>query len=185
MLESDQRLKTLGDMAVRTKLHFDLWSLTKHQDSWENHKETLEEYWNYLRFNREAHEQKFIVILANLVANARVDSIGVFQAIKECQSSGRISPLQAEKYKEKILAHNITRDGVLLIRNKLFAHRDSKKTYEFLWRQANLTINTIGQLIDTSLDVVNDLLEASGEQRRVAFSEPVIEFERLLKAARP
>ena len=185
MLDPDQQLKTLGDLTVRAKLHFDLWTVTKHQDSRAAHQVTFDEYWNYLRFNREAHEQKFLVILAGLISNARKDSVGVFQSIDSLQAGGHLSNERAEELKAKILTHKDVRNGIILIRNKLLAHRDIDQNYELVWRKANLTINGIGQLIDVLLDVVNDLLEAMNFQMRVAFSDPIDEFERLLRAARP
>lgn len=185
MLALSERLDTLGRMVLRAQLHFDLWCVTKRAESWEVHKVSFDEYWGYLRFNREAHEQNFIMQAGSILSKPRSDTITLIGTIDEVAEQGLISSSERIHLIKELRAHESARKGVLLLRHKLFAHRDTGWTYAEVWNRADVSLDALRALTESCLDVSNDLLEASGCARKSILQEPIKEFERLLLAVHP
>lgn len=179
MLPIHERLATLGDMAVRTQRHFDLWCVTKRAEAWVHHKEVFDDYWGYLRFNREAHEHKFVVECGNLLKKS-TRNISLLGLVDETARDKIISETHKKYLHHEIERHKDIKTGVLHLRNKLFAHRDSGLTYAEVWSEANLTLDGLRALLCSCMNVTNIVLGANGLDHRLADFEPVEDFERLL-----
>ena len=160
MLSLHDRVLTLGNMVVNARLHFDLWSVTKSDESWLSHKATFDAYWQYLRFNREAHERAFVLGLASILDKPRNDLITLRGVSDELHAVGLMGGESQAELRTIVARHTKTQRGVILLRHKLFAHRDSGWTYRETWKRANLTTDNLRSVFVDLIDVANVVLES-------------------------
>ena len=172
-------------MALRSRLHFDLWCVTKRVEGRFEFEDVLDEYWEYLRFAREAHEHKFIIETASILEKDAADKITLRGLINETRATEYFDQEDKDKIDEQLGIHTRVRKSIILLRHKLIAHRDSRWTYKEAWKRAEITVDQLDALTSTCLAVTNDILRAHSFAVRERYVAPVEEFERLLRALRP
>lgn len=173
------RLARAADLAVRARVHLDLFVFTQLADSASKHEEVLDKYADYFRFSRIANEWAFYVRINNLLTrNANTNNFPLL--LEELEQVSLIDPAIAQEVRAHLERLNPIRKSVRLIRNKAVAHQDDSLAQREIYQEAQVSLNLLTQLSDDSLEIANTLAASHGQSPRVFFDAPKQTLERLL-----
>lgn len=174
-----KRLLAASRMARNAHTQFSLWRGLSSVDAHKAHRSVLNEYWEHLRFTKQAHLVASLVELNSLISKHRL-TINLPNLLLELGKSGfdvsepqkMLSRVQGEAKKVETL------------RNNALAHRSKQQEYDDVFRAAAITPDEIRELIDTAVEIVSLSLSVLDEDRPITSELPSQSLDRMLTALR-
>jgi len=173
------RLARAADLAVRARVHLDLFVFTKLSDHVSKHEEALDRYDDYFRFSRTANEWAFYVRINNLFTR-KTDTDNLPLLLEELEGLSLITPVIAGEVRAHLDRLNPIRKSVKHIRDKAIAHQDDSLAQSEIYREAQISLNLLTLLSDGSLEIANTLAATHGQVPKAFFDAPKQTLERLL-----
>ncbi len=160
-LAIEQQIDTASRMALRAHVHFDLWWLTASQEGRSRHP-AIGEHWEHLRFLQHGQLAGVVGEIHALLDDDK-RTICLPAILRELERQRHI---QLPEVARNLKAARPAFRKLQLLRNNVFAHRTAKKTYEDMFKDANIRIDQLKALIALCIGLTNELLGAIGEPFR-------------------
>jgi hypothetical protein len=166
-LPINERLETVGELVVRTRIFYDLWWLYENVETRPQILDKMNHYPEFFRYDSHAHFVAFVVHLAGLF-ETRGDTINLPALQSELTGAGLLDAAAAAKTGAILAEAKPLVPKVMILRSNLFAHRSSSLSYAKAFELADVTANQLGHLCDLSLRLVNCLLIARNLTDRIS-----------------
>lgn len=170
-----ERLRAAGRMARNAHIQFSLWRGISSVDAHKAHRPVLNEYWEHLRFTKQAHLVASLVELHSLHKKNR-RTINLQDLILEMKREGW-NVAGAQKSLEEV---RVATDKIEVLRNEALAHRSRIQSYDEVFRAAEITPAEIQDAIDVGVEVVSILLLLIGEESQIVDELPQHSLDRML-----
>jgi hypothetical protein len=139
----------------------------------------MNKFSEFFRFDEHAHRFTFIVHAAALF-ETKPHTINLCQLAKELRNADRISDASMGEL-ERLFTHaNRVINGVRIIRNNAFAHRNSSVTFDAAFKIAKISMDDLRDLMNAALEVVNILLIACDRAPKIFLTRPLEDAKRVL-----
>lgn len=168
-LPLDERIMSAAKLAVRARIHCDLWWSTASADNRVRFHDALDEHWEAWRFIEHAQFIAFMVTIYNLFG----DRHGTIRFKKLSEELGGIA---AEQIKE---AESLA-EKVRCFRDQLFAHRSDKLGYAQVFERAAITRDEMIRLAEAAVRISAAMLEARSLPEQPANDLPIKAIARIL-----
>ena len=156
-LPIDERIMAAARMAMRASVHYDLWWITASTAGRKQYS-AIEVHWEHLRFLQHGQLVSCVGEVHALLDNDR-RTISLPVLTDELRRKHGLHVVSAE---EKLADIRPLFTKIRLLRNNVFAHRTARKSYDDMFTDAQLKPEQIQAMIQTCIDVANDLLIAIG-----------------------
>jgi hypothetical protein len=178
LLPIDERLERAGQLVVRSRIFFDIWSCFEGADTIID---AMPRYSEFFRFDPHAHFVAFIVSIVAMF-DKRKNTISLFRLANETKAA-RLIPIPVSAEVDTLLteaAPLATKTAIL--RHHLFAHRSASTTYADAFKKAAVTEGELRYLTDIALRIANGLMLARGLRDQCFNPLPREHAEAMLKA---
>lgn len=138
-------------------------------------------YSEFFRFDIDGHLTAFIVSAANLIKR-RKDTINLPSLASEVLKTYRLSAQDKLMVNELLSSAAAIEPSIMILRNKIFAHRSRFLPYKSAFKEAELTPNQLRDLTETILKLADRLLLAANLKTVVANSMVVSDARETLDA---
>lgn len=174
------RVKTAGQLVVRTRIFLDLWDFY-HGPTRGGIINAMNRFSEFFRFDEHAHRFSFFVHAAALFEN-KPNTINLRRLTEELHAADFISAKKKGEIDQLFLSVSVTVKSVHLIRNNAFAHRNNSISFDKAFAMANISTDSLRDLTSKALKIINILLIACGHNEKV-FAELPLEDARAIFVA--
>jgi hypothetical protein len=156
-LPLSERIRVAGFNLMVAHVSHDIWWLYIGADTRPHYVEAMERYYNFFRYDQEAHFRALIVGVYTLFDKRR-DTITLASLAEDARGAGfDVSAIEA---KLNQLSGRVRK--IEIMRHKLFAHRDHSMAYNDVFKAAQLRPDDLKDVLRESLVIVNDLAALVG-----------------------
>jgi hypothetical protein len=179
-LPIDARLERAAQLVLRCRIFYDIWIYLEGP-----HKpqiiDTMERYYEFVRFDTHAHFVAFIVHIAALFEK-RKDTINLWRLTEEMKGTGLISVQDAVEVDALLSRAKSLASKAAILRNNLFAHRSATLSYSEAFEKAEVTPEQLRDMTDMALKIANRLLIVRGLNDHLFNRQPQKDADAMLKA---
>lgn len=150
----EEHLEELAQAAHRADLHFKIWWIFKNERP--TYVAVMNEFLGFFRASVSAH---FVAMLMELykLLDPRNDSLSLKSLLAEARSRPDTDAEAVAALGQSLSALDPTWRKVRRLRNKLFAHRDAKLSYDTVLAEAAVTPDDFRNLINQSFGAINEM----------------------------
>ena len=161
LLPIDNRVDRAVQLVLRARIFFDVWFYFESRGTRPAILNTMREYHEFFRFMPHANQAAFIVTIAALFEK-RKDTINLPQLVKEVTRANEMSQQTQAELQELLNRAEPSAAKVIILRHKAFAHRSAYKSYDDVFKEAEVTAKQMSGLTEIALQIANKLAEARG-----------------------
>lgn len=172
---------------MRARIHLDIFTFLMNQENLDQFEEILLPYWDFFRFDRVAHEWAFYIRITNLLV-CKDDTDNLPELLKELEQDPTLNLALLAEARSILKRISPTKEAIRKVRNKAVAHQDDTLSQPQAYVEANaiapLSLPTLTDLSDASLEIVNRLCTALNLPSRQFYKDHVEQLVTMLKALR-
>jgi hypothetical protein len=161
LLPINERVFRAVQLVLRARIFFDIWFYFEAKKTRSPILSTMQQYSEFFRFMPHAHQAAFIVTIATLF-DKRADTISLPHLVREMTRNKQLSQQTQAEVNELINRVKPLEAKVTILRHKAFAHRSAHKSYDDVFKEANVTAKQMRTLTEMALQIANKLAEARG-----------------------
>lgn len=174
-----ERIERVEELAHRARIFLELWTALHLDTALAPFDEALEEFDDFWRFTRTAHESVFLIRITNLfVRDKRTANFKT--VIADAESAGAITPALAAECRAKIDALGDLPARVAHIRNNAMAHQHRSLKQNEVFTTAKVSLNLMKQYSDCAIEVATMLKRGIGGDPIVVETNPAANLRELL-----
>ncbi|MNS06313.1 hypothetical protein D3C72_377350 [compost metagenome] len=181
-LSLNERIRIIGSNTSLAWASFDIWWTYASHETRPDYLETMNQFSEFFRFDEHAHFVNMIMLVSSLY-DPTGKTITVRSVINKAVAEGHTA-LKGMVPVCDTFADDAAIKGVLHMRNKLYAHRDTASTVAGVYADAALTADDIRDLIQRAQWMIDRVVEVVGGQpvvRNTIVGEHVSKMLKTLK----
>lgn len=181
-LSFDERVLTVHRLAHWARVHFEMWRVYTHPDSYAELKDPILEFMAFTVLDEHAHRTLAILHL-NTLFEVDPRTINLRSLLKSLAKARPGDPLPGDFLADLSSAHETIRK-VARIRSGAIAHRTVAKTHDQIYADAELTVDQLNELISLAERCAEALRTVSTVPPRPPIADPAGDLRRLLERLR-
>lgn len=174
-----ERIERVEELAHRARIFLDLWTALQLDTALEGFDQALDEFDDFWRFTRTAHETAFLIRITNLFVQDK-RTANFISLIADAKKAGAISPAVAAGCRAKIDELGDLPSRVAKIRNTAMAHQHRSVKQNEVFSDAKISLNLMKQYSDTAVEVASMLKRGIGGEPIVVETDPGATLRELL-----
>ena len=174
-----ERIDRVEELAHRARIFLELWTALNLDTALAPFDEALDEFDDFWRFTRTAHESAFLIRITNLFIRDK-RTANFRSVIADAKKAGAITPVLAAACCAKIDALGDLPDRVALIRNNAMAHQHRSLKQNEVFTKAQISLNLMKQYSDTAVEVATMLKRGVGGEPMAVETDPAATLRELL-----
>jgi hypothetical protein len=175
----EDRIIRAEELAHRARVFLDIWVAMTLDTAVEPFTDVLDEYDEFFRFTRVAHEATFISRITNLLQPHK-SAENLPALINDASRREVITADVVHRCRAALVECDPMFRKVKLIRDNAMAHQHRYRQQTEIYIEAQVTLDGMVELSDQVILVTGDLMEAIGLRRRIVLTNPVAALERML-----
>jgi hypothetical protein len=182
-MKLEEKLDILVQLILRARTFFDFWWISEGVPTRSKYLNAMDCYSEFFRFDSHAHQIAYTIYFCQIFQDKK-KTLNIKNVLNEAKTKG-LSAIHIE------VAEKAFKEGLpiwkklQIIRNNLFAHRNSLLSYSEAFKKASLTPNEIRRLSELCLEAINSLRKALSQKEYEFSSLPRKDFEKLLNKIDP
>jgi hypothetical protein len=160
-LPVDERLERAGELVVRARKFYDLWSCLENAKERPATLDAMDDFSEFFKFTIHAHFVAFVVHMAALF-ETRNDTINLWRLAKDMKAANMLLSKAAAEVDALLREATPVASKVTILRSNLFAHRSDSVSYASAFELAQVTPDQLHNLTEIALKIANQLLLAKG-----------------------
>lgn len=157
------RVDRAAQHVIRARLFLDLWFYFEEDRSRREIIETMREYGEFFRFTPHAYLVTHVVYMAGAFETRR-DTISLVALISEMKASAQLNEQDEAEVSGLLSSAKPIAKKVAILRNNAIAHRTISRSYNDVFKLADVTPSELRNVTDMALKIVNRLLLSCGLQ---------------------
>lgn len=181
-LSFDDRVLTVLRLSHWARVHFEMWRVYTHPDSYSELQEPILEFMGFTVFDEHAHRTLALLYLNALFERdtKTINLKGLLDAVEKARPT---DGLPGTYLTDIAKAHETIRK-VAQIRGAAIAHRTAAKSHDQIYADAGLTVDQLDSLISLAERCAEALRTFSNVPPRPASIDPAATLKRLLEHLR-
>ena len=156
----EEKLELLTQLVLRARAHFDFWWIYEGEPTRPTYTPAMNRFSEFFRFDLHAQLVSLTMYLCQIF-ETRSDTHNLRGLLEEAKAAA-IPRGTIEAAEEAIDEGEGIRKKLVVLRHKLFAHRDLNLSYEDTFRKASITPDEIRRMSECGLEAVNGLWQGMG-----------------------
>jgi hypothetical protein len=157
------RVDRAAQHVIRARLFLDLWFYFEEDRSRREIIETMREYGEFFRFTPHAYFVTYVVYMAG-VFETRRDTISLVALISEMKAGAQLNGQDEAEVSGLLSSAKPIAKKVAILRNNAVAHRTISRSYDDVFKLADVTPSELRDVTDMALKIINRLLLSCGLQ---------------------
>ena len=175
-----ERVCRIEELAHRARIFLDLWVALQLDTALAPYDKALDEFDDFWRFTRTAHESTFLIRITNLFTrDKRTENFK--SLIPDALKAGAISKTVAAACQAKIQALGDLPERVAIVRNNAMAHQHRTLKQNEAFTKAQISLNLMTQYSDAAIDIAVMLKKGIGLEPVMVETKPARTLGELLQ----
>lgn len=159
-LSLEERVTAVCRVASRAKRHFEVWRVYTSPESRQRLWDALDVYVDFVNLDEDAHRTLAILNVTSLF-ETKDHTLHLRNLIQEVKTLGASPDVVCEAEAALVVLDGAVKK-VRIIRHSALAHRSAGLAYDDVFRLANITVDELGELVESAEAIANALAKAAG-----------------------
>lgn len=173
------RIDRVEELAHRARIFLELWTALNLDTALAPFDKALDEFDDFWRFTRTAHESVFLIRITNLFTRDK-RTANFISVIADAEKEGAIGKELAAACRTRIAALGDLPARVAQVRNNAMAHQHRSLKQNEVFTKAQISLNLMKQYSDTAVEVASMLKRGIGGEPIVVQTDPAATLRDLL-----